>query len=88
MSPDVLEAPRWWEQWRQRRRSVCLCQSPALGRLEEELKRVMWDIPGQEIALHPGQGTPIPLHSMVPGVGRGFQGDRAPRGLWLIGTAE
>lgn len=47
MSPDVLEVPRWW---RQRRRSECLGSSPALGRLEEEPKRVMSDIPGQEIA--------------------------------------
>lgn len=47
MSPDVLEAPRWW---RQRRRSECLCSSPALGRLEEEPKHVTSDIPGQEIA--------------------------------------
>lgn len=89
MSPDVLEAPRWWEQCWWRRRSECLCQSPALGQLEEETEHVTCDIPGQEIAFHPGQGTLIPLHSMVSGVGRGFQGDRAqprerclPRECW------
>ena len=87
MSPDVLEAPWWWEQWAQRRRSKCLCQSPPLGRLEEEPKQATCDTPGQEIALHPGQGTSILLRSMVPGVGRGFQGDRAPRSPRPMGTA-